>query len=64
MAEVHNLYFEMYLSYSLYSKQIIHFLISVSTKKKKIHTLNIENCVLFMGICRTLSLGGASQVVQ
>ena len=34
MAEVHNLSFEMYLSYSPYSKQIIHFLIRISTKKK------------------------------
>ena len=47
MAEVHNLSFEMYLSYSPYSKQIIHFLIRISTKKN--HNLNIENCVLLSG---------------
>lgn len=34
MAKVHSLSFEMYLSYSPYSKQIIHFLIRISTKKK------------------------------
>ena len=47
MAEVHNLYFEMYLSYSPYSKQIIHFLISVSTKKKKnSHPKHRELCFI------------------
>ena len=44
MAEVHDLYFEMYLCYSPYSKQIIHFLISMSTKKKISQPKHRELC--------------------